>query len=116
MTSPTSPIVEDARGVVVVTPTQPTLDAETAPAFREEMERHSVPHARVLLDLRNVEFIDSAGLGAVLAAYRGLAAKEGRLVLCELSAPVRGLFEMVRLHRVLDLRSSRDDALGAFSS
>lgn len=47
------------------------LDGLAAPAVRRAMDRAvSMPVERVVLDLSRLMFIDSIGLGAIVAAYR----------------------------------------------
>jgi PAS domain S-box-containing protein len=58
----------------------------------------------------------ASGLGAMLSCLRQLSQKGGDLKLCGLSRPVRAAFELVRLHRVLDIHATRAQAIGAFQS
>jgi anti-anti-sigma factor len=52
---------------------------------------------RILLDLSQVEHIDSPGVGMLVSAWRMAAAQEATLVLAELSAPARATLKMVGL-------------------
>lgn len=101
-------------GVAIVTLVNESLDAESSKAFKQDMEAHMGPGAQVVLDLSNVAFVDSAGLGSILSCLRKLNAQDGDLKLSNMSAPVRSMFELVRMHRVVEIHNTREDAIRAF--
>jgi len=68
----------------------------------------------VILDLSEVQFVDSSGCGAILGYLRQLNSAGGDLKLCTVSKPVRSLFELVRLHRILDIFNTRDEAAKSY--
>lgn len=90
------------------------LDASNAKQFRENMTSITAHHSRVLLDLSGVQFVDSSGLGAILSSLRQLNALGGDLKVCGLSKPVQALFELVRMHKILDLYATSTEALASF--
>jgi anti-sigma B factor antagonist len=106
--------VETEGDVVVATVQGQALDADCAQEFRDKMGRVAAAHTRVLLDLHDVGFVDSSGLGAILSAIRQLGAKGGGLKICAPSKPVLALFELVRFHRVVDILNSRAEGVNAF--
>lgn len=108
--------VETQDGIAVVTLFVDELDASNSPEFKQRMAPVLAAHRNVIIDLEQVRFIDSSGLGAMLSCLRQLTTKGGDLALCGLSKSVRAAFELVRLHRVLDIRASRADAIEAFRS
>ncbi|MCB0992314.1 MAG: STAS domain-containing protein [Acidimicrobiales bacterium] len=57
----------------------------------------------VVLDLSNIEFIDSSGLRAIVVAHRRLDTAGKRLVLTKPSASVRRLFEITSLEGHLNV-------------
>jgi anti-sigma B factor antagonist len=61
-----------------------------------------------------LQFVDSAGLGAILSCLRKLTAAEGDLKLCGLTGPVRAIFEISRMHRIFDIYATRAEAIAAF--
>jgi anti-sigma B factor antagonist len=60
---------EDHDGALVVIP-RGELDLATAPALEAALDRALTAAPRVVLDLRELEFIDSSGLRALLTARR----------------------------------------------
>lgn len=90
------------------------IDALNAPTLKTEIQSLFKPKMQVVLDLSKVEFLDSSGMGAILASMRHLHAMEGRLKLAGVSKPVQTLFELVRFNRILDIFPTLDEALNSF--
>jgi anti-sigma B factor antagonist len=72
------------------------------------------PSARIILDLSQLKFVDSSGLGAMLSCLRQLNGVGGDLKLCGMTKSVRALFQLVRMHRVFEIFNDRDDAIRSF--
>ena len=100
---------------VVVLPGE-QLDAGNAKEFKRDIAALLEPSSKVVFDLGELRFVDSSGLGAILSCLRQLNAKGGDLKLCEMSKPVRALFELVRMHKIFDIYGTKDDALRAFGN
>ena len=73
-------------------------------------------HDKIVLDLTRLRFIDSAGLGAFLSCLRKLTEKQGDLKLCAVSKQVRTAFALVRMHRILDIYDTREEATRALNT
>lgn len=58
---------------------------------------------RIVVQLANVRFIDSSGLGALLSANKQIALKSGKLVLANIQKQVLSMFELTRLNRVFEI-------------
>jgi len=93
----------------IVTVNSPRIDAAMAIQFKEDMrtETEAAPQ-RVILDLSNVEFIDSSGLGAIVAAMKQLG--DRRLDLAGLTPAVDKVFRLTRMDTVFSLFQTLDDA------
>jgi len=99
-----------AAGVLVVRLKEPRLDAVRALALKEALTRNVVDRPqRVLIDLSNVDFIDSTGLG-VLVYLLKLMGEGGRVVVTGAKPVVRRLFEVTKLDTVFLLFD--DEATG----
>jgi anti-sigma B factor antagonist len=106
--------VEKVGDVAVVQVRGEHLDASVADEFRRDMAPLIEADPRIVLDLSRLQFLDSAGLGALLSCLRRLSAEDGDLKLCGLTKPVRSVFEISRMHRIFEIYDTRDDALNAF--
>jgi anti-anti-sigma factor len=63
----------------------------------------------VLVDLKNVNFMDSSGLGALVLAFKTLRAANSKLVLCSINEQIRILFELTGMDKVFEVFSDRDE-------
>ena len=57
----------------------------------------------ILLDLQDITFMNSSGLGALVATLKAVKAKGGELALCSLSEQVRIIFELSRMERIFQV-------------
>ncbi|MBW4641965.1 MAG: STAS domain-containing protein [Goleter apudmare HA4340-LM2] len=64
------------------------------------------PHHLWVIDLVNVDFIDSSGLSTLVNGLATLRQNGCRLVICNLQAPVRIIFELTRLDSVFEIFES----------
>ena len=90
------------------------LDARTSKDFRAELTEVLSEGSLVVLDLSQVQFIDSSGLGTIVASLKRLRATNGDMRVCNVHKPVRALFELVRMHKLVDIFASREEALQGF--
>lgn len=90
------------------------LDAGNVGEFKRDITPVLDADSKVVLDLSRLRFVDSSGLGAFISCLRKLHAKGGDLRLCGMSKQVRAVFELVRMHRVFDIFTSREDAIRSF--
>ncbi len=56
----------------------------------------------VMLDLADVNFIDSSGLSAMIIALKMLRIAGGDLYLCSIAEPVQNLLRMTRMDRLFE--------------
>jgi anti-sigma B factor antagonist len=105
---------ETVGDILVVTPLNEYLDASNTKEFKRDMAVLFENHPRVVLDLHNVELVDSSGCGAFISFLRQLKSEGGDMKLCAVTRPVRSLFELVRMHRIFDIFNTREEALKAF--
>jgi len=84
----------------VVRVNEDRIDASVAIQFKDRMRELAVDAGgRVILDLARVGFVDSSGLGAIVAAMKFLAPAH-RLELAGLTPTVGKVFHMTRMDRV----------------
>lgn len=108
--------IEQIGDVAAVTVPVDELDASNASELKRDIAPLLQANNKVVLDLTRVRFMDSSGLGAMLSCLRQISAKKGDLKLCGMSKQVRGAFELVRLHRIFDIYSSKAEAVQALES
>jgi anti-sigma B factor antagonist len=93
------------------------IDAHTAPQLRERIHgllaRGDVRH--LVIDLSGATFLDSSALGVMIGALKRMSEAEGRLDIVLPTSPLRRIFEITALDRILALHETRDEALGSAS-
>lgn len=112
---------EKVDEVMVITPQGGYLDASNREEFRVSLEAAAADAAagglhRLVLDLMNVRFVDSSGLGVIMAALRHIRESGGDMVACNIMKPVKVLFDLVRLDRVMSVYGDRSTAVSSYSS
>lgn len=71
---------------------------------------------RIVLNLGEVDYIDSSGVGELLKTHTTIRNKGGELKLANLSKRVRDLLDMTRLSAVFDIQKDEASALKSFAS
>jgi anti-anti-sigma factor len=69
---------------------------------------------RIVVNLEDVNFVDSAGLGALIEIHRKTKAKGGRLMLTNLGPKLRQALEIARLLTIFETFASEADAVASF--
>jgi anti-sigma B factor antagonist len=69
---------------------------------------------RIVINLEHVNYVDSAGLGALIETHRKTKAKGGRLVLAHLGPKLRQALEIARLLTLFETFATEADAVASF--
>jgi anti-sigma B factor antagonist len=108
--SPPDPRPVEDRSKVL--PLKGEIDLHVSPsvtaAFDEIIERKP---KRLVADLSDVTYIDSAGLAALIQAMQKVEAYGGKFMLAGLQETVRSIFEISRLDQVFQIFPDADAAL-----
>src|SRR5262245_41376673 len=95
----------DKGDVLTVTDVR-ELGANNSDAFRDEVKA-ALPNGftTVEIDLSQTSFIDSCGLGALIAIYKYATGRNGSVAVRLLNPlpPVQQIFELTRLHRMFEI-------------
>lgn len=102
---------EERLGVLVVHVVMPRIDALCASAFKEEIAaRIEKGHHRLVLDLSDVDFVDSSGLGALVACLKQIGPL-GTIAIVGTKGVVSKLFTLTKMDRVFPLYDTVDAAI-----
>ena len=63
----------------------------------------------LLIDLKDVNFIDSSGLGALVSTMQTVRSANAKLFVCSASDQVKMLFELTKLDRIIQNFADRED-------
>jgi anti-sigma B factor antagonist len=98
---------------LIVAVSDSRIDAAVALDFKEAMRQTTEEGPlTVVLNLSEVDFIDSSGLGAIVATMKHLA-PERTLVLAGLTPAVDKVFKLTRMDSVFSLYPHMEEALAA---
>lgn len=67
----------------------------------------------VVLDLKEVEFIDSSGLGVIIGRYKRLRLLDGKMAIVGARPPVARILELSGIKKIIDCYELEDEALRA---
>lgn len=89
------------------------LDHHSAEQLRKEasaiIDEQKIRH--IILNLEQLGFMDSSGLGVILGRYNQIRQRQGEMVVCAISPAVHRLFEMSGLFKIIRLEQSEQFAL-----
>ena len=92
------------------------LDASTSPRLREKI--HSVAEEAppaILVDLGEIEFIDSSALGVVLNGWKLMQAAGGILAVVSPQPRITKVFEITALHLSVQVFASMEEAVASLT-
>jgi anti-sigma B factor antagonist len=91
------------------------LDMASAPAFRERVKQLVESGSlRLVIDLGDVSFVDSSGLGAVIGGLKVARQAGGDLRIARANEQVKLVLELTSLNRLLQPYESLEEALEGF--
>ncbi len=109
-------VTELPNSILRLKPFLSRLDASIAVQFKEDfLSIIDEKGKKIVLDLSEVTFIDSSGLGAIVAAYKKIK-PEGILVLLTKSEAILTMLRLTRLDKIFQIVESKNilDALPFF--
>lgn len=105
----------DHHGISVLKPALRTVDQNNAPVLLEPLRPVIEAGGKIVLDLTSVQFINSAGLGAIVGLIRDVELKGGRIRLCSPLPTVKALFNMVHLSSIVAIDDDAAASLAALA-
>ena len=105
------------NGTTIVRPAGDRLDIEVAAQFRGVLlSLIEKGNRQLVVDLKDVTFIDSSGLGALVSALKTLKRTSGvgDVRLARVQPPVVSLLEIIRLNRVFTSYASVEQAVQSY--
>lgn len=93
------------------------LTAATVDSFRNQLSSWQEAERDVknyVVDLEQVDFMDSAGLGTLIAALKRITERGGDMKIANLQKKPRMVFEITRAYKVFEIYETVEDALKGF--
>ena len=92
-----------------------TLGDGSAMLRRKIRELLEEKRNHILLNLADVDYIDSSGIGELVSGYTAVKSRGGELKLLHLTKKVHDLIQITKLYTVFDVHSDEPTALRSFS-
>jgi anti-sigma B factor antagonist len=109
-------IAEQQTGEITIIEVKGRIDSNTAKALGERLTGLlKAGQARLVVDLKHIVYISSAGFRALLIAGRLADETNGRLALCSLSAEVQRLFDLGAFTDLFVICPTREEGLTKLS-
>lgn len=101
-------------GNVAILELHGVLDVASAPTFQTALQSILDEGGRqAVVNMTGVSFMDSSGLGVLIAAHRRLDGMGGRVALVNVAPAVRKVLQLTRTDRFFDLHDTLPAAIAA---
>lgn len=90
------------------------FDLAAGSALRQELDAIFKPGINLHLNLQEIEFINSSGLGSLVSIMKEIRLLKGRFTLSDLKGYVMEIFELTQLCHIFEIFETEQDALESY--
>jgi len=91
------------------------LDAFTTPDVKAEFKKLTdARHYKLVLNLQEVDYVNSTAIGAIVATAQQVRRRKGDLRIFGLKADIRKVFDLVGASKILEIFDTEQDAVNSF--
>lgn len=89
------------------------LDHHSSEKTRQKIDKYYVDNgiSNIILDLRDLTFMDSSGIGLIMGRYKNTLEKGGRLVIVSNKDYIKKILNMSGLLKIIELYSTIENAM-----
>ncbi|MGB9678548.1 MAG: anti-sigma F factor antagonist [Thermoanaerobacteraceae bacterium] len=88
------------------------LDHHIADQLKEKIDKeYNTGFKNLIFDLKNVNFMDSSGIGVIIGRYKKAKEKNGKVVLVNANSQLNKIIEISGLMRIIKCYNSIEEAL-----
>ena len=110
-------IAKKEEGTVAVLSLKGRLDLASGSQLKEEIRKLFERNlTSIHLNLAEVEFINSSGLGSLVSIMKEVRLVKGRLTLSNLASYVQEIFDITQLSHIFEIFQSEEEALASFQA
>jgi anti-sigma B factor antagonist len=104
------------KGDIVILDIAGEIDLYNAPEIKDIINKLiDEKKFNVIINLEQVSYIDSSGIGALISSLSNLKKYQGGLKIINVFASVRKVFELTKLTSFFEIYDLEDDAVSAFN-
>ncbi len=105
-------ISTEMGGDIVIVDMVGSLSASNVEQFISQVSRLiEKNYCHILLEMGNVDFMDSSGLGACMAAHKQLSEKNGMVIFAKPSEQVKKIFRITKAEQKLNIVPTKSDGV-----
>jgi anti-sigma B factor antagonist len=109
--------VRHSDGVTILDLSGRITLGEGSVGLRDAVQKElAAGHKKILLNLADVGYMDSSGIGELTSAYSSAKNRGGEIKLVNLSKKVDGLMQITKLATVFDISSDEKAAIASFQA
>jgi anti-sigma B factor antagonist len=108
-------VTRQVNDVTVVECSGPMKLGEGSSVLRETVkDLLAKGHKKILVDLGEVNYVDSSGVGELISAFTSAKNQGGELKLLHLTKKIQDLLQITKLYTVFDVKDDEAEAIAAF--
>lgn len=92
------------------------LDAYNSTEFKESFTKYTEQTVNFVLDLGSLDFLDSTGLGSLVACLKAISEKDGDIRIANMSEKPRMVFEITRAYKIFEIFDDVDVAVMSYEA
>lgn len=101
--------------IAILRPSGSLIGSQETEVLRKAFaDLHEEGNAHAIVDLGRVPYLNSTGIGVLIAAYNDYHRRQGCVKLCNLSNKTENVFVLTKLTQVLDIYPNEKEALASF--
>ena len=81
-------------------------------SVEEELSKGKI---KLILQLKNVSYVDSSGLGAIFDSYKQVVEKDGQLKILNPNIDVKRVLDITKISKKIDIYNNEEEALKSFN-
>ena len=87
-----------------------SLDTDTAPQLEARIDESIDPSVTTLiLDMKDLEFLSSAGLGVIFMTMKELKSRQGKIIMINLQPQIQRVFELIKALDGMSIFKDREE-------
>jgi anti-sigma B factor antagonist len=108
-------IIRQDIGAVSVLHVSGRLDLAGGTMLKEQVKKILGSNVMAVhINLNNVDFINSSGLGALVSTMKEVRLVKGRLTLSNLASYVQEIFDITQLSHIFEIYKTEEEALNSY--
>jgi anti-sigma B factor antagonist len=101
------------EGKAILVALQGGVDLHQTPAVHKELVSACEQRpSRLVVSLKDVEYLDSSGLGTLVEVFRRVKGYGGKFILCCANERVKSVFEITKLDKFFQIYATEEEAMG----